>query len=734
MIYAFILKNKSTFISTAIILLILLCAWGGIAVTGVGITPDIAFWNEAGVPLLGQQILFSLIIGAGLGAVFSHLVHTNHPLAQKRIGNILLVDVFLFFALWGVAAGIWLAEPQPQSFNAPRPSPPTYEYYPYSDSTSYDLGAQYALIGQGLNNNTLADKPLYQFFLMLLHLVGGQSMRVVSALQVLVLALFPVTLYAIGKRVYGRGLGIFVALLAIFKERNSIAAALDIQVSHVKLLMTELPTALLLSVAALLLFQWMTRSSTRTGSLPIWVGGVIGAAFLTRSNALTILPLALLLPVLAGGEIWRRRMAPALSVLLGFLLFVSPWLLTNRGPDGRTAIQVKLEQILDRYQEFLPGGFREEFPSPRRAAMTQLAALYLPLESRFVPLTARPVPSDASAEAMAALEFVPAHFFHNQIAAVFILPTTWSFKSLAETVASPLWEKDWSGALTFENATMLFVNLSLLALGLGSAYRRWRAAGLIPAFIEILYYFSNALARTSGSRYLVPADWVIYFYYALGLFQLIEWLLNLTARPGRVMLLETESIVTVRGTRVAAFFSAAVLFCMGMSLPLPSFVVPQRYPSLNRAETYKAFQEQVSLSELGFDRQEIRNFIRHPDAVVLHGRLLYPRYFGADEGLCKRCYIFDAAFGNRPYPRLTFIGLGPVSAGVIIEMPRLPEKFRGIELSAAPDVWVLGCKDQANYFGVARNFHAAVRGLVIAISGRHGLQVYAVPDQRLSCE
>ncbi len=731
---SFLTKNKSLLIVTAFILLAFLGVWIFIAVTRIGITPDIAFWNEAGVPLLGLQILFALGVSAGLGFVLSQPLFANHPLAKRSVGKILLVDLLLGLAVWGLAAGLWLAEPQRQSFNAPRPSPPTYEYYPYSDSTAYDLGAQYALIGQGINNNLLTDKPLYQFFLMLLHLAGGQSIRVVMGLQVLALALFPVILYFLGRNVYSRGFGVFVALLAIFKERNSIAAALDIQVSHVKLIMTEALTALLISVIALLIFHWAAKYSNRSAGLPIWIGGVIGAAVLTRANAFAILPLALLVPFLVRGQGWRQRISPALSVLLGFSLIVSPWLLTNRGPDGRTYVQVKLEQILERYQQYLPGGFEQETPFPRRVAAPQLAALIIPLEIGPAPSLSRAGLQSGTGQDAAAFEFIPAHFFHNQIAALFILPTTWSFQSLAATVDSPLWDKDWSGALTFENAAMLSLNLLLLALGLALAYRRWRAAGLLPAFIEILYYLANSLARTSGSRYLVPVDWVIYFYYALGLFQLAEGLLEIVAKSGRAAILETEASPSVRATRRLWVASVVILLFLGTLLPLPSVAIPQRYPSLNRAEAYRAFREQVSLTELGFGQGEARNFIQQPDAFVFHGRLLYPRYFLADEGLCKTCYVFDAAFGTRSYPRLAFVGLGPVSAGVIVEMPELPANFRNVDLSVAPDVWVVGCKDHTEHFGMMKGFQSAVRALVIAISGKNGLQIYVPPGQRLTCE
>jgi hypothetical protein len=178
-----------------------------------------------------------------------------------------------------------------------------------------------------------------------------------------------------------------------------------------------------------------------------------------------------------------------------------------------------------------------------------------------------------------------------------------------------------------------------------------------------------------------------------------------------------------------------VLLVLGLLLPLPSFVVPQRYPDLKKNEAWKIFREQVSLKDLGFKQKEIVDFVRHSDSFVFQARMLYPRYFFANDGLCKECYVLDAAFGSRPYPRLTFVALGSVSAGVIVEMPELPANFRGLNLGAAPDVWVVGCKDGENdSFGMFGRFEPSVRALVIAVQGKRGLQVYSPPGQKLSCD
>jgi hypothetical protein len=728
-------EDKSLLPVFGAFLLVFLALWIFIAVTKIGILRDTAYWNEAGVPILGLQIFLALVFSLGFGYVLNRWQAADHPAARKSLGKILTGDFLICLAIWGLAAGTWLAEPMRQSFNAPRPSPPYYEYYPFSDSISYDLGGQYVLIGQGINNNLLTDKPLYMFFLAILHAVGGQSVRVVIGLQVLVLAVFPVMLFLLGKEFHSRGAGVLVALLAVFKECNAIAAALDIQVAHSKLMLTEVPTALVISIVTLLLFRWMKTHSVRPGNLLLWVGGAIGAAALLRANSMTLLPLALLIAFLARGRDWRQRIVLAASLLLGFSLVVSPWLLTNRDSQGRTFIQVKLDGVLKRYEPTVPGGSELKPSSRSHVEAPQFAMLLQPREEMtvsFIP------PSQATTQDdMTALEFIPAHFFHNQIAALFILPTTLRFRDLSHTVASPLWDMKWSGVITLENGVMLFLNLSLISLGLALAWRRWRVAGLIPALVEICYFLANALARTSGSRYLVPVDWVIYFYYGLGLFQFADWILSLTGLVKRTPVAE---IVPSQPENRAHFFwitPMLTLLALGMLLPLSGVVIPRRYPLLNTTRAYRSLPQQVALTDLGFTRQEISAFLKNPNSIIFQGRLLYPRYLQAGDGLCSKCFVKDAAFGDRPYPRLAFVGLGPFSAGVIVEMAILPANFRNIDLSDAPDVWVIGCKeqlDETEVHGVVKGFYPAVRGLVIAVSGKNGIQVYSQPQQSLTCE
>ena len=102
------------------------------------------------------------------------------------------------------------------------------------------------------------------------------------------------------------------------------------------------------------------------------------------------------------------------------------------------------------------------------------------------------------------------------------------------TVASPssFWNEAWAGGLTAGQAVMLLIDIGLLALGIASSWKRLRYVGLIPLWVALFYFLSNGIGRTSGGRYLVPAVWVIYFYFGVGLVQIsqmmIGWITNLT--------------------------------------------------------------------------------------------------------------------------------------------------------------------------------------------------------------
>ena len=68
-------------------------------------------------------------------------------------------------------------------FNALRPAPPAFQYFPYSDARIHDIGAISILDGYGIYYGEYTDKPLYMVMLSLLHRVAGNDYNKLNLLQ-----------------------------------------------------------------------------------------------------------------------------------------------------------------------------------------------------------------------------------------------------------------------------------------------------------------------------------------------------------------------------------------------------------------------------------------------------------------------------------------------------------------------------------------------------------------------
>ena len=231
-----------------------------------------------------------------------------------------------------------------RSYFAPGPYPPNYVYYPFSDAEAHDLGAQYVLIGQGLNNNQYHDKPFYMLFLTVLHILAGQNYLPVVQLQAVILALFPAILYLIGKLVHSRTAGLLVGIFVVLQQTNSIAATLLIQVSHSRLMMTEFPTAFGIALLSLVLIYWI-KHPRESSIAPMLAGGILGALILTRTNPLFLVPFVILLIILSFGRHWKKWLVASTLLLAGIMLVIGPWFFANRTPEGRFFIEEKIGAV-----------------------------------------------------------------------------------------------------------------------------------------------------------------------------------------------------------------------------------------------------------------------------------------------------------------------------------------------------------------------------------------------------
>jgi hypothetical protein len=193
------------------------------------------------------------------------------------------------------------------------------------------------------------------------------------------------------------------------------------------------------------------------------------------------------------------------------------------------------------------------------------------------------------------------------------------------------------------------------------------------------YHFSNSAARNSGWRYLLPADWIFLLYFAAGIYAVVNFgYLAISFKN------TADKNVDTKPSLFGLASMAAVILCVGL-LPLAAeSSFPKLYPKASATVTgqqiIKAVDNLPSETRTG-----INTLINDPNAVIMDGRMLYPRYYGEKEGEEK---TGKTGYTPLPYARYVFLVAGNPEGTVIFangngELP----------LHNASDVILAGCMD-----------------------------------------
>jgi hypothetical protein len=589
-----------------------------------------------------------------------------------------------------VAVLIWNWQPLAPTFFSPAVQPPNFEYYPYTDAATHDLVAQNILIGEGFG--ATSEKPLYSSFLAVGHALVGQEYSSVVTFQIVVLALFPAVLYLLGSKLHSSLAGVLLALAVILREANAISLSGQINVSHVKLLMTEIPTALGLAALCLLSISWLS-AKPRSFRSALLVGGVLGGLLLLRTQTLVFLPPLLLLAFFAEGSDSRVKLRVAGMVLLGVVLVTLPWMFRNQFVTGQFGFSQSLQGIYLAKQYSLTPELGDP-GSPENTPASQYSALGFAHVIQFT----RAHPGEVA-------RFVLAHFAHNEISAFISLPMRFDLAdklvtfynlrpywiglegrlwseccSLDEHIATePYWDS-WNGVFPREARLPIAINLALIAIGLGAAWRRYGWLGMLPLGVHLLYNFSTALARVSGWRLNLPVDWALLLYYCAGLAQLTLWGWQLISKTS-----VDDSNPEARKTRKVAQADwrrlAVALLAIGLLFSLADLAVPARYLELDKSAAQEAWQRSPLAATTSLD---MAAFLDQPGGVALNGRALWPRYYAADAGEPGGGW---PAYNALPFARLGFVLAGPLGGQVTLPLSAAPAAFPN-----ASDVIVYGCQ------------------------------------------
>ncbi len=652
------------------------------AASGLGLERIGYYWYAPGTPLLISQVLIALLAGGGLHILFSSHWGQRIPLIRK--------DWFVALALFALTATAWLNEPMKQPVNfLPVALPPSYQVFPDSDSAYLDINAQRLLTGQPLSVDP-ADKPTYSFFLYLLHLLAGQNYPLLINLQVIVLAVIPAIFYlffAVGFS--NRPAGLAAGLLFMMREINSIQLSNIILVSHPKLMLSDVPSAGLMILLALLLLGW-AREPSRRPTWPLWMGIVFAAFLLLRTQVLLLAPLVILGFLLTLRHEPRQKMFLAVGLLaLGFAAFSLPWTIYGLGAPPSANASAYTRQLGIQFQlDPLNHNVRPQAWESEHQFNTRIREQVLGFIRENPAYT---------------IKAISAYFFRNLGQGLLFLPASFRLEgdTAGYTSRLPFWE-GWTGGIPPEARGIFTLNLLLVAVGLAAAWKKIGLPGLLPLALYLGYLASLSIPMISGWRFLLPADWIVLAYYVLGATTLAEifWqrrdpcqpaALPGSAEPSQVKL-SWKKVALIVGLTASA---SASLFAIDAS-------TPPRYPEKTEAQLLAEFTAlQPQLPEIPGE-QAVNAFLNQENAVLLTGRALYPRFFEADEG-----FSGNGIVSYRPYdfPRLGFYLLGTSNKNILLPLAQSPGSF-----PHAADAWVLGCQREADYF-----HRTYVEALLVAI-------------------
>ena len=646
--------HKAILLSASAAFCLLLSVYVLISLTRLGIIPDPAYWGEPGVPILGWQFAIALILG-------SCVLPLTFSLSRRAL------DLLLPFFLYLFALLLWLSVPADvlaNSFYMPI-NPPAFQPFPYSDAGYYDQMAQSLLIGHPYQG-TIPTRPLYIFLLTVLHLLFRENYRNIITGQTAVLALIPVALYFLGKKLHSRIAGITVASFFIFRELTALLVSSNTRVSNTKMLLVDLPTLLLLVLASLFTVRWLERKTEKDALI---AGGLFGLLLLLRTQSLLILPLILVAALFVLG--WKSRSFYLLTFffLLGLLITIIPWLTHNYLRTGQFTFDAPFQYKVIASQYAYSGNLDIENYDFQGKGVGSVLLEFALKDPGFV------------------FGFISNHFLATQIHGLLALPLIKPFNGIFEPVN--LYWMDWQGQLEGYNLLLILVYLMIIALGLGAAWRRWRWIGLVPLAFSLAYALATAIGRFSGWRYDLPADWIWYFYFGIGFAELLMQAASVF-RANEEKLRRAAAGDSPERSRRGGMQSNPQLPALAFTLLIFALLGGLPWLAENIAAPHFANQSQgYLLAEMSSltsapTSDQLNAYARQGKAFIQAGRLLYPRFFSKDDGLAS-AHPWPA-YAVRDYPRLGFLLLNQSSFFVVFRTKRLAE------FPHAQDAIVIGCQ------------------------------------------
>ena len=475
---------------------------------------------------------------------------------------------------------------------------------------------------------------MHAVFLAFLYKLGGFDYQRVIFIQTIFLSAFPAILFLIGREIQGYRLGIGMSLFAVFREINQIQAADIANVSNTKLLMSDFPAMLILSLLVLVSILWLKKPGRIV--LPILLGGIIGILSLYRAQYLIFFPLLLFLGFFLEKPGWKRYLKFSMILALSLLLTLLPIMIRNWSISG--VLWIDSPERFSSLSEHYIMPIQPEDTSPAFGAEKESL-------------------SKNGMALGAIVEYgrdIADNFARNLISTVLVFPIRYDgSQSLSElNTISNFWAEPF-GYQQPLNFVLLAIILLLVAAGFSRKQKILQQINLGLICFYLVFNFSTALFRFSGWRFIMPVDWFIYVWCSLGYIVCLDPLVSLSFASD----LDGRFPEKKRNfhSRPISLFGIIPFILMSSIIPIRT-LFPVHYPDNSRAMICQKIEQTINLEELGVSSVDFLSFCHSNTVILNEGILLHPRYF-------RRAYGFydrpdDLLFGIQDYSRLTFRILG----------------------------------------------------------------------------
>ena len=652
---------KSVWKPALILLGIFLAVWILISMSRIGLVHDNVglSWGPPGTPISFAQVNLGFAISLVL--MFAvYIIRSRFPDIHSHWSS--FQDIIIFIGLWVLAVVLWWNQPMSPTHFAPAPVAPNNEVYPYSDAAIFDKSSYHLIHGSGFSNH-LARRPLYVGMLGLFHKIAGPAYEDTIFLQILVLALIPALIYLLTSKLSNRLAGLIAGGMILLREKNAIELSGEIVTSHAKLMMSDLVATLGVIVITYVFVKLFMKQNHDKWVLAI-IGACLGLTALVRAQVLILVPLLIIYIIIAKRSI-KFGVRDFIPIFLGLVLTLAPWVLRNWNLTGSIVLDDGGEQrLLARNYSSDPANLPESMTGESQrefsAGLTQGIFKFVVEHPRDV------------------LFFVSNHFFHNLATSAIYIAPVYSTDSPHGLVGQlPFWG-EWNGELTGASGVALFINLVIVALGIGIAQAKYKFTGWIPFTVFLVYSAGNAIVRSSGWRFSLPVDWVIVMYYGIALAYIPSVIKSLLDDKN----ISSESIAQTSPASRNPFLSVTIfflLFLLGASIPVAERLIPTRDFANYTEDARKGLIQGGVLSST-----EIEAFLEQENAVLVSGLALYPRYFRPN----GRFHLADTP---EHYRYLHFWIINNEDNQVVFPLQNPPDIF-----PHASTISIIGCKED-NY-------------------------------------